>query len=191
MAATTWAVVALTKEDLVNSGYSSPMESRRQLFAVIGAVLGLAPVAAWLGRSEPVGARANAHGFRVDKTEGEWRAALTAQQFRVLRQGGTERPYSSPLDHQTRQGTFVCAACGQPLFSSAAKYNSGTGWPSFWAPLANAVGTSIDRSFFMIRTEVYCLGCGGHLGHVFSDGPQPSGQRYCMNGIAMKFIPDA
>lgn len=167
------------------------MESRRQLFAVIGAILGLAPIAAWLGRSEPVSARANAHRFRVSKTEGEWRSGLTAQQFRVLRQGGTERPYSSPLDHETRQGTFVCAACNQPLFSSAAKYNSGTGWPSFWAPLANAVGTSIDRSFFMIRTEVYCLGCGGHLGHVFSDGPKPTGQRYCMNGIAMKFVPDA
>ena len=167
------------------------MESRRQLFAIIGTVFGLAPVAAWLGRSEPASARANVHGFRADKTEEEWRAALTAQQFLVLRQGRTERPYSSPLDHETRQGTFVCAACGHPLFSSAAKYNSGTGWPSFSTPLANAVGTSIDRSFFMIRTEVYCLGCGGHLGHVFSDGPKPTGMRYCMNGIAMKFIPDA
>ena len=167
------------------------MGSRRQLFAVIGAVLGLAPVAAWLGRTEPVSTRANANRFRVNRTEGEWRAALTTQQFRVLRQGGTERAYSSPLDHETRRGTFVCAACGQPLFSSAAKYNSGTGWPSFWAPLASAVGTSVDTSFFMFRTEVYCLGCGSHLGHVFSDGPKPTGQRYCMNGIAMKFLPDA
>jgi peptide-methionine (R)-S-oxide reductase len=166
------------------------MENRRQFLVVVGAILGLGPVVAWLGRSDPIARSDNPQTFRVRKTEGEWRAALTPQQYRVLRQGSTERAFSSPLDHETRRGTFVCAACAQPLFSSATKYDSGTGWPSFWAPLDNAVGTSIDRSFFMIRTEVHCVGCGGHLGHVFSDGPRPTGLRYCMNGVAMRFVPE-
>jgi peptide-methionine (R)-S-oxide reductase len=114
---------------------------------------------------------------------------LTAEQYRVLRGHGTERAFSSTLDKEKRRGTFVCAACGQPLFSSAAKYDSGTGWPSFWEGLPDAVGTSVDRSFLMVRTEVHCARCGSHLGHVFADGPKPTGRRYCMNGVAMKFIP--
>ncbi|HEY5619106.1 MAG TPA: peptide-methionine (R)-S-oxide reductase MsrB [Vicinamibacterales bacterium] len=166
------------------------MESRRQLLATIAATLGLAPVVAWLGCSEPVSTSAEQRRFPVTRTDSEWRAMLTPQQYRVVRERGTERAFSSPLDHERRRGTFVCAACEQRLFSSATKFDSGTGWPSFWAPLENAVGTSIDRSFFMIRTEVHCARCGGHLGHVFPDGPKPTGQRYCMNGIAMKFIPD-
>jgi peptide-methionine (R)-S-oxide reductase len=101
----------------------------------------------------------------------------------------TEPAFSSPLLNEKRAGTFVCAACGQPVFSSSAKYDSGTGWPSFWEPIPNAVGTSVDTSYFMVRTEVHCARCGAHLGHVFSDGPRPTGRRYCINGVAMKFIP--
>lgn len=119
----------------------------------------------------------------------EWRQRLTPDQYRVLRQHGTERAGTSPLDHEKRAGTFACAGCGQKLFSSETKFNSGTGWPSFFQPLDQAVGTSTDRSFFMKRTEVHCARCGGHLGHVFEDGPQPTGLRYCMNGVAMKFEP--
>ena len=128
--------------------------------------------------------------FPVQKTDEAWRAALTPAQYRVLRGHGTERAFTSPLDKEKRRGTFVCAACGQPLFSSATKYDSGTGWPSFWTPLDHAVGTSLDRSLFMVRTEVHCARCGSHLGHVFPDGPRPTGQRYCMNGVAMTFNPE-
>jgi peptide-methionine (R)-S-oxide reductase len=123
----------------------------------------------------------------MNKTDEEWAAALTPEQFRVLRQHGTERAGTSPLNLEKRRGTFRCAACGQPLFSSDAKYESGTGWPSFYEPLADAVATSADNSFFMTRVEVHCACCGGHLGHVFEDGPRPSGLRYCMNGVAMTF----
>lgn len=123
----------------------------------------------------------------VKKTDAEWAAALTPEQFRVLRQHGTERAGTSPLNAEKRPGTFRCAGCGQPLFSSDAKYESGTGWPSFNAPLAHAVATSADDSFLMTRVEVHCANCGGHLGHVFEDGPRPSGLRYCMNGVAMTF----
>ncbi|MGK7932861.1 MAG: peptide-methionine (R)-S-oxide reductase MsrB [Microcystaceae cyanobacterium] len=126
--------------------------------------------------------------FEVTKTEAQWRQILTPQQFRILRQHGTERPHSSPLDKQYGKGTYVCAGCELPLFSSEAKFDSGTGWPSFTAPLKNAIGTSIDKSLFMTRTEVHCRRCGGHLGHVFDDGPAPTGKRYCMNGVALKFI---
>lgn len=125
--------------------------------------------------------------FPVTKTEDEWRKILTPEQFRVLRKHGTERPFSSPLEHEKREGTFHCAGCGAPLFSSAAKFDSGTGWPSFFDPLAKAVGLRSDNSFFMKRTEVHCATCGGHLGHVFDDGPPPTGKRYCMNGVAMTF----
>ena len=129
-------------------------------------------------------------GFPVQKTDAEWRAALMPEQYRVLRGRGTERAFTSPLNNEKRPGSFVCAACGQPLFDSKTKYESGTGWPSFWKPLDNAVGTTVDRTFFMVRTEVHCANCGSHLGHVFPDGPRPTGQRYCMNGVAMKFNPD-
>jgi len=126
----------------------------------------------------------------VGKTDDEWRRSLTPEQFHVLREHGTERAGTSELNHEKRAGTFRCAACGQPLFSSETKFESGTGWPSFWAPLEQAVGTSTDRTFFMTRTEVHCARCGGHLGHLFPDGPRPTGMRYCMNGVALAFEAD-
>lgn len=126
--------------------------------------------------------------FEITKTDHEWRKQLDPQQYRVLRQHGTERAGTSELDHEKRAGTFVCAACDLPLYSSDAKFNSGTGWPSFFQPLPNAIGTSTDRTLFMTRTEVHCRRCGGHLGHVFEDGPPPTGLRYCMNGVAMRFV---
>jgi peptide-methionine (R)-S-oxide reductase len=166
------------------------MQDRRQFLTIAGAGLGLAPVIAWLGRSETVETTETpAHRFPVEKTEAQWRAELTGEQYRVLRGHATERPFSSPLNEEKRAGMFVCAGCGHPLFSSITKYDSGTGWPSFWEPLADAVGTSVDRSLFIMRTEVHCSRCGGHLGHVFPDGPRPTGQRYCMNGVAMRFTP--
>jgi peptide-methionine (R)-S-oxide reductase len=121
------------------------------------------------------------------KTDKEWQETLTPEQFQVLREHGTERPGSSPLNYEKRTGTFHCAACGQALFTSDTKFESGTGWPSFWAPIRDAVATNVDRSHGMARVEVHCAKCGGHLGHVFPDGPQPTGQRYCMNGVALKF----
>lgn len=130
-----------------------------------------------------------AETFPVSKTDAEWRAALSPEAFRVLRQHGTERPGTSPLNAEKRAGTFACAGCGTPLFDAAAKYESGTGWPSFFAPIEGAVAERTDRSFFMTRTEVHCARCGGHLGHVFPDGPAPTGLRYCMNGVSMAFRP--
>ena len=126
---------------------------------------------------------------RVTKSEAEWKDHLTPEQFRVLRKHGTERAGTSPLNKEHRKGVFHCAGCGQPVFASDAKFESGTGWPSFWKPIDNAVETSTDRSFFMTRTEVHCRRCAGHLGHVFEDGPAPTGLRYCMNGVAMTFEP--
>jgi len=129
--------------------------------------------------------------FDVKKSDEEWRRELTPEEYRVLREHGTERAGTSPLNFEKRDGTFLCAGCGQPLFSSDAKFESGTGWPSFWKPVSERViGTSTDRSFFMTRTEVHCGRCGGHLGHLFPDGPAPSGLRYCMNGVALEFEPD-
>ena len=127
--------------------------------------------------------------FEITHTEEEWKKLLTPEQFRVLRKEGTERAFTSPLNDEKRKGVFHCAGCDLPLFSSDTKFESGTGWPSFWAPLDNAVETRSDRSFFMTRVEVHCRRCGGHLGHVFDDGPRPTGQRYCMNGVAMTFQP--
>jgi peptide-methionine (R)-S-oxide reductase len=125
--------------------------------------------------------------FEVARSEQEWRQTLTPEQFQVLRKHGTEPPGASQLNREKRDGTFACAGCGQPLFSSETKFESGTGWPSFCAPLEGAVGTTTDGSFGMTRSEIHCARCGGHLGHVFPDGPAPSGMRYCMNGAAMKF----
>ena len=125
--------------------------------------------------------------FEVTKSDAEWRSQLTPEQYRVLREHGTERAGTSPLDKQYAKGTFSCAGCGLPLFASDTKFDSRTGWPSFWKPIDDAVGTSSDRSFFMVRTEVHCRRCGGHLGHVFDDGPAPTGLRYCMNGAALSF----
>jgi peptide-methionine (R)-S-oxide reductase len=125
--------------------------------------------------------------YPVQHTEDEWRQKLTPAQFGVLRRHGTERAGTSALNQEKRQGVFVCAGCGQKLFASDTKFESGTGWPSFYAPLEGAVDTTEDRSLFMSRTEVHCSRCGGHLGHVFPDGPRPTGQRYCMNGVAMAF----
>lgn len=125
----------------------------------------------------------------TEVTEEDWRARLTPEQFRVLRRHGTERAGTSPLNAEKRPGRFQCAGCGADLFDAGTKYESGSGWPSFWAPLEGAVGTSVDRTLWMTRTEVHCARCGGHLGHVFPDGPAPTGLRYCMNGVAMRFAP--
>ena len=130
-----------------------------------------------------------AETFPVTHTEAEWREALTPAQFNVLRKHATERPSTSPLNQEKRAGTFVCAGCGKALFATDTKFESGTGWPSFFAPLEGGIATTEDRSLFMSRTEVHCADCGGHLGHVFDDGPRPTGLRYCMNGAAMTFKP--
>jgi len=127
--------------------------------------------------------------FEVTRSDKEWRSLLTPDQYRILRDQGTERAGTSPLDREKRAGTFHCAGCDLPLYSSEKKFDSGTGWPSFWKPIDDAIGTSEDRSFFGTRTEVHCRRCGGHLGHVFNDGPRPTGLRYCMNGLAMDFKP--
>jgi peptide-methionine (R)-S-oxide reductase len=126
--------------------------------------------------------------YTVTYSEAEWKKRLSPAAYRVLRQEDTERPFTSPLNKEKRKGTFICAGCDKPLFSSATKYDSGTGWPSFWQPLAGGVGTSTDYKIGLPRTEVHCARCGGHLGHVFDDGPKPTGKRYCMNGAAMKFV---
>jgi peptide-methionine (R)-S-oxide reductase len=132
---------------------------------------------------------AAAETYPVTLTEAAWREKLSPEQFQVLRKHGTERAGTSPLNAEKRDGRFLCAGCGAALFDSKTKFESGTGWPSFYAPLDGAVGTTEDRSFFMTRTEVHCAQCGGHLGHVFPDGPRPTGERYCMNGVAMAFEP--
>jgi peptide-methionine (R)-S-oxide reductase len=127
--------------------------------------------------------------FEITRTDAEWRKLLTPDQYAVLRQEGTERPFASPLLHEKRCGSFACAGCDLDLFSSTNKFESGTGWPSFWAPLDKAVATTSDGSYGMVRTAVHCRRCGGHLGHVFDDGPKPTGLRYCMNGVALVFKP--
>jgi peptide-methionine (R)-S-oxide reductase len=128
--------------------------------------------------------------FEISKTDEEWRKELTPEQYQVLRNHGTERPHTSSLDKQYEPGTYVCAGCDAPLFTSDTKFNSRTGWPSFFDPLENAIDTTVDKSLFMTRVEVHCHRCGGHLGHVFNDGPAPTGKRYCMNGVSLKFRAD-
>lgn len=125
--------------------------------------------------------------FPIMRSEDEWRRRLSAPQFRILRRQGTERPFTSALNQEHRNGVFRCAGCGREVFAADTKFESGTGWPSFWRPIDDAVATSVDRSWLMVRTEVHCAQCGGHLGHVFDDGPQPTGLRYCINGVALTF----
>ena len=160
------------------------MLTRRTLLQ--SSVLGLAAAATsawWIEKSHATDV------FEVTHSEADWRKLLTPAQYAVLRQSATERPFSSPLLHEKRAGEFSCTGCDRALFSSTTKFESGTGWPSFWAPLEKAVDNKRDSSFGMARTAVHCSRCGGHLGHVFDDGPKPTGLRYCMNGVAMKFKP--
>jgi peptide-methionine (R)-S-oxide reductase len=163
------------------------MQTRRR-FLLSGAA---AAVAAVVLTHRPRALAASQEKFEVVHTDAEWRHILGPMQYEVMRQEGTERPYTSALNDEHRSGTFTCAGCRLALFSSSTKFDSHTGWPSFWAPLEHAVATNTDSSFGMVRTEVHCHRCGSHLGHVFDDGPKPTGLRYCMNGIAMNFTPGA
>jgi len=164
------------------------MINRRALF-VAGVAFSALAVSARFGRSQTMSTTETIDYRKL--SDMDWRQRLTADQYMILRHHGTERPGSSPLNKEKRKGTFTCAGCDLPLFSSDTKFESGTGWPSFYQPLANAVETRTDRSLFMTRTEVHCSRCLGHLGHVFDDGPPPTGLRYCMNGVALKFAPQA
>ncbi|MGJ4947676.1 peptide-methionine (R)-S-oxide reductase MsrB [Bradyrhizobium sp. HKCCYLS20291] len=161
------------------------MIDRRLMFTTAAGLFGFAALR-WFGGSAP--ARA-AEKFEIEKTEAEWRAKLSPEQYEILREEGTERPWTSPLLKEHRKGTFACAGCDLPLFSSETKFDSGTGWPSFFKPLDNAVATRHDKTYGMVRTEVHCRRCGGHLGHVFDDGPKPTGLRYCMDGLSLAFHP--
>ncbi|MFB8787414.1 MAG: peptide-methionine (R)-S-oxide reductase MsrB [Potamolinea sp.] len=160
---------------------------KRHLLQAGAVIVGAACLSPFLLKRTKVMATSNSE-FEITKTEEEWRKELTPEQFQVLRKHGTERAHTSSLDKQYGKGTYVCSGCGLPLFSSDTKFNSGTGWPSFFDPLEEAIDTTVDKSLFMTRVEVHCHRCGGHLGHVFNDGPAPTGKRYCMNGVSLKFI---
>jgi peptide-methionine (R)-S-oxide reductase len=151
---------------------------------------GVEPGFAPLARRTAAAADGTAGRFELEHSDAQWRQLLTPEQYAVLRKEGTERAFTSPLNHEKRKGLFACAGCQLALFSSASKFDSGTGWPSFWEPLDHAVATTQDATFGMTRTAVHCRRCGGHLGHVFDDGPPPTGLRYCMNGVALIFKPD-
>jgi peptide-methionine (R)-S-oxide reductase len=161
------------------------MRTRRLLLAGGGAAALLVGMR-WLG----TGAGEAAGRFEIEKSDSEWRRLLSKSQYEVLRLHRTETPGSSPLNHEKRKGSYACAGCELPLFASETKYDSGTGWPSFYRPLPNAIGTKADYALLVPRTEVHCRRCGGHLGHVFKDGPPPTGLRYCINGVALIFTPD-
>jgi peptide-methionine (R)-S-oxide reductase len=158
--------------------------NRRTLLAGAGLLVVAAAIPGLFGNHDAL----NAASFPVTMTPAQWKAKLTPGQFTVLREQGTEGPFTSPLNDEHRRGRFDCAGCGQKLFSSTTKFDSGTGWPSFYRPLPRAIGTVTDRTLGMSRTEVHCARCGGHLGHVFDDGPPPTGLRYCMNGVAIRFV---
>lgn len=161
-----------------------PTATRRGVLGALGVGIAM-PLMAACGSSP-----AEAKNFPVEMSEAEWRRKLTKGQFHILREAGTERSYTSPLLKEKRRGTFLCAGCSTPLYSSKTKYDSRTGWPSFWAPISSsAIGTSTDYKIGYPRTEVHCATCGGHLGHIFNDGPKPTGKRHCINGLALKFRP--
>ena len=161
------------------------MNDRRAFLGLAGAAGAGLMLFGWRSSAAPSGR------FAVSHSPEEWRQILGPQRYAILREAGTERPFTSPLNKEHRKGAFTCAGCGQALFSSATKFESGTGWPSFWRPLPRAIVTRTDRTLGMARTEVLCARCGGHLGHVFEDGPKPTGLRYCMNGLSLKFRPAA
>ncbi len=165
------------------------MITRRLLLAYRASFAALAAFAGTFGLGRARSAAASGETFEVMKSEEEWRALLTPEQYAVLREESTERPGTSPLLAEHRDGSFDCAGCDLPLYASETKFESGTGWPSFWAAIDGAVGTDEDTTLFMTRTEVHCARCGGHLGHIFDDGPQPTGKRHCINGVALAFRP--
>jgi peptide-methionine (R)-S-oxide reductase len=167
------------------------MLTKRQFLLSGSSVLGVAALGGAFAMFRMTPSAATEESFEITKSEDEWRKVLTPAQYDVLRDHGTERAFTSPLDSEKRAGLFHCAGCDLPVYSSETKFDSGTGWPSFYQPLDNAVGTSVDTKFFMTRTEVHCRRCGGHLGHVFDDGPPPTGKRHCINGVAMTFHPGA
>lgn len=154
---------------------------RRELLIGLGAIAGVPALAARDGESD----------FEITRTDAEWKARLTKTEYKVMRNHGTERPFTSPLLEEKRNGTYACKGCDLPLYGSKAKYDSGTGWPSFYESLPGAIGTREDRTLFLyVRTECHCARCGSHLGHIFDDGPPPTGKRHCINGVSLTFVPD-